>query len=780
MAGRTDLEQLVFQMSTDIRKLEKANQRAIASTNKSAGDIEKRLDKLSKADFGQFFDKTFSRSRIDLFRTAGARIPLFGSQLELLGGYGLAAAAGVGAVALALGQAKAAMDFADEVSDTANRLHVTTDALQEYRYAIVQAGGEEKGADEALEAFSVTLGKAQEGLAKSQKGFLALGFTKEQINSWSTVEEALDAVIRKVGEIRSNPQKDAVIQQLGLDGIKPLVESGIDEVKRLQAEAQRIGVVMDAGLIAKAGEAHDKFETLQKIVKIQLMSAFVDLAPVLVDLMKTLADMARFAANIADSFRDIEHRRDEAIQAEIDDLKAERDRVARSKGKRIVVGMSQDEMLAQGLAGAAGGGQVPIQTTDNKAGELARLDGKIASLQAILDQRAKDRAVPPPIGDKPLVPQGPSTPDKSAQVAQRSRQVIAEALRGQADAEIALTDSVDKNLQYELDRIEAQRKEANDRLDYEASRDEITKAAAEEAKAANDAAAKAKADLAQRKADEATLDADLEQNRIIAQLVDQEWQIRADMADTLMQRVKLEREMLLAAQRRRLDELKIETDRAVAHGALSRDDADARIRAELALQKAERDKMDHDTVQTIKSGLLDMWDAVQNRGQSVFDYLADRFKAKLLDALAEDGATIIAQLLHLMTSQGGGSGTVQIGNAIAQFAGAFAGGGTIPAGQWGIVNDGGMEAIRAKPGGGIEVANNSSLRAIARMPSPRGGGGVVQYITVQADGAILANEVFDRIDDMGRQAATVGMIGGAARGKAETMKALRRSRRKSL
>jgi hypothetical protein len=70
-----------------------------------------------------------------------ARVGLFGGAIEKLGVVGLTAAAGIGALAGSLAAAKAAMDFADDLQDTADRLHVTTDALQEYRYAVRLAGG---------------------------------------------------------------------------------------------------------------------------------------------------------------------------------------------------------------------------------------------------------------------------------------------------------------------------------------------------------------------------------------------------------------------------------------------------------------------------------------------------------------------------------------------------------------------------------------------------------------------------------------------------------------
>jgi hypothetical protein len=87
-------------------------------------------------------------------------------------------------VAAALVGAREAAKFADDINDTADRLHVTTDALQEYRYAIRAAGGEEKGRRRGARVVLRDLGKAQAGLPKAQKAFKELGFTKAQIKGF--------------------------------------------------------------------------------------------------------------------------------------------------------------------------------------------------------------------------------------------------------------------------------------------------------------------------------------------------------------------------------------------------------------------------------------------------------------------------------------------------------------------------------------------------------------------------------------------------------------------
>ena len=134
----------------------------------------------------------FNRGLNDTSAQAG----LFGKALSSMGAAGLVAGAAIGGVAIAVGAARQAFAFADEISDTANKLAISTKGLQEYRFAIHQLGGDYKDADAALEGFSRAFGAAHGGLsAKAVKPFKALGLDPADFKS---TESALQAVIDKV------------------------------------------------------------------------------------------------------------------------------------------------------------------------------------------------------------------------------------------------------------------------------------------------------------------------------------------------------------------------------------------------------------------------------------------------------------------------------------------------------------------------------------------------------------------------------------------------------
>jgi hypothetical protein len=138
-----DNQALLLQVSADLRKLERQFDSAAAKVDKTSTFMERRarqmgikLEEANRINPGKAIERVFDSSRLKVLDSGIARIGLFGSALEPLGPLGFAAAAGIGALGAALAGAVSAAKFADDINDTAKRLHVTTDALQEYRYAV--------------------------------------------------------------------------------------------------------------------------------------------------------------------------------------------------------------------------------------------------------------------------------------------------------------------------------------------------------------------------------------------------------------------------------------------------------------------------------------------------------------------------------------------------------------------------------------------------------------------------------------------------------------------
>lgn len=216
---------------------------------------------------------------------------------NMLGALGITGAAAGAAIAVAFSGARDAMAFGDEIGDTAAKLQVTTDYLQELRFAAHQLGGDFKDADDALESFTKTFGLATSGLSsKALKPFEALGLDPK---SFSGVEQALSATIDKIASLGSAAEQAAVADKLGLTPMLPAIRQGTAAIDEMRVQAQRLGFVMDAALIEKAGAANDEYEALSRILDVEFKSAMAEAIPLVIELTRMMVGGARAAGDFA-------------------------------------------------------------------------------------------------------------------------------------------------------------------------------------------------------------------------------------------------------------------------------------------------------------------------------------------------------------------------------------------------------------------------------------------------------------------------------------------------
>lgn len=290
-------ERLVTVWDANFQKLDEKLDKINRKHHVVAGRIKKDADNLTArlesryGAAGAALGNIFSDSRLAAMNAGSSRLSVFGSALAPLGAAGLAAAAGVAALAVATQQTIAAMAFADEIDDAAQKLNIGTEALQEYRFAMTEVGGTAADADAAIGSFTQTLGAAQSGLSpRAMKGFAALGFTKADLDAFDSGEEALAEVARRVSELSKESERAAVAEKLGLGAMLPLLREGADEMENLRQKAQDMGYVMDAELVAKGADANQQFETMARIIDVQMKSAFIGLSDEVLAFTSAIAD----------------------------------------------------------------------------------------------------------------------------------------------------------------------------------------------------------------------------------------------------------------------------------------------------------------------------------------------------------------------------------------------------------------------------------------------------------------------------------------------------------
>lgn len=295
---------------------------ALASLGPSGQRAMREIDRsMREAGVGlKALNAASNEARVGLDALA-SRAGAAGGMLRALGPWGLAAAAALAVLSLgatkALAVSREAMVLAGQLTDAAEKIHVSTDALQEWRHVAIETGADASAADTAIAGFTRRLGEATSGLSKrGMRPFEALGFTREELQQFKSVEDALAEVTKRIASLSSEAERAAVTEKLGLEPLQNALRRPGDEIEGLRQQAHALGVVMDAELIRRADQADKKFDQLSRVIDIQLKSAFVDLAPAIVRAIGLIAQLATALADVVDGWRRVEDRTNKGLEAE--------------------------------------------------------------------------------------------------------------------------------------------------------------------------------------------------------------------------------------------------------------------------------------------------------------------------------------------------------------------------------------------------------------------------------------------------------------------------------
>jgi len=297
-----------------------------------------------------------------------------------------AVAAGFAVLANAMQNAvQGSLEFASSLGETAQQLGVTTDALQEYRYAATQAGLSQEEMDKALAKLTRTIGEAANGSKKQVEAFNSLGIAVKDANG--NVLNAADAIPKVADALKGieNPaQRAAVLTDLfGKAGqkLEPLLSGGSAAVNELRQAAHKLGAVLSEDQIQRADETADKLAALNTVLKARVAGVVADNADAILGLANAFVSLINAIGRAASALRQFNLKRQE-IQGDVnaaifgispfagDQKKAagyrrnanlsrekQADELLRSKGLTIAEIMpSKSKPLGAGFADGFGGG----------------------------------------------------------------------------------------------------------------------------------------------------------------------------------------------------------------------------------------------------------------------------------------------------------------------------------------------------------------------------------------------------------------------------------------
>ncbi|MAO21081.1 MAG: hypothetical protein CMJ25_10050 [Phycisphaerae bacterium] len=201
---------------------------------------------------------------------------------------GLTAVAGAAGIGLLV---KSSLQSIDTLGKTAQKLGVTSQALQKLRYASNLAGVETRTVDMAVQRFTRRLSEAANNTGEAKDALKELGLNAKELTKLSLDEQMLK-LADAFDEVQSSGDKVRLAFKLfdseGVAFVNTL-EGGSTALRQMFQDAEGLGFILSSSAVKGVEEANDammKLGTMFGGVRDQLVAALAPALRELVDLMR--------------------------------------------------------------------------------------------------------------------------------------------------------------------------------------------------------------------------------------------------------------------------------------------------------------------------------------------------------------------------------------------------------------------------------------------------------------------------------------------------------------
>jgi len=235
------------------------------------------------------FDRKMRQSQTLIGRFGGA---VGGLSRRMIGLSSLFTGVAGGGMAVML---KRNIDLMDATGKMADRIGMTTEALQGLRYAADLTGAGADTLDAGLTTMAKRLGEAARDAGAAKPALEQLRLPIDELLRLSPDEQFI-RIADAIALLPTATERAAAAANIFSKGnmalINTLAEGG-DGLRAMQAEAKDLGITFDRGTAAKAEKANDAFTRLGRIIQGTLLDATADLAGNLADVATGLEDVAK-------------------------------------------------------------------------------------------------------------------------------------------------------------------------------------------------------------------------------------------------------------------------------------------------------------------------------------------------------------------------------------------------------------------------------------------------------------------------------------------------------
>ena len=207
---------------------------------------------------------------------------------------GLAATAAGAAIAVL---AKKSFDFADAIGKVSTRTGLSTDTVQAFQIAAVEAGVDIEVANKSLEKFTSSIGDAAKGL-KTQRDILDdLGVElKNADGTFKSTDEVLREVSDGVAGLSSEFEKSSVGAALfGRAGrqVMDVLDDGGAAFDAYIVKARQYGLILGEDGIRQSEKFNDTLALVSRQIKIATTAVSIAFLPILQDLSTKFSDLMK-------------------------------------------------------------------------------------------------------------------------------------------------------------------------------------------------------------------------------------------------------------------------------------------------------------------------------------------------------------------------------------------------------------------------------------------------------------------------------------------------------
>ena len=238
-----------------------------------------------------------------------------GNVLSTLGPRGLAAAAGIGAIALALLKAmdagRQAIDYFSRLNDAASRIGMNVEGFQAFSIAALKIGVSAEQSEKALTKLNGIIGQVMQDGADAPKevkqAFDALGISMADVQKHGDdLDWMLAAMAEGFAGVKTQAEQTTIAKALfGREGAKliPLLQEGAEKLREEQEAARAAGAVLSEDLVKAYDALGDRLDLAQKKLEVQKGRIFPEAAAAATRYGEKVADAAETFADFLDDVR---------------------------------------------------------------------------------------------------------------------------------------------------------------------------------------------------------------------------------------------------------------------------------------------------------------------------------------------------------------------------------------------------------------------------------------------------------------------------------------------